>query len=77
MISRPISMKVMWPNSPPLSKITNLDVQLTALLGRARNELPHDKTNKMTCAPSEDRSAWTSARSDQSLRCLHDERLGP
>ena len=29
-------------------------------------ELPHDKTNKMTCAPSEDWSAWASAQSDQS-----------
>ena len=37
------------------------------------DEPPHDKTNKMTCAPSEDRSAWVSAQSDQSLRCLHEE----
>ena len=28
--------------------------------------LPHDKTNKMACAPSEDRTAWSSAQSDQS-----------
>ena len=28
------------------------------------------------CAPSED-SAWASAQSDQSLRCLHEESLGP
>ena len=38
------------------------------------NELAHDKTNKMVCAPSED--------SDQpghliSLRCPHKESLGP
>ena len=33
-------------------------------------ELPHNKTNKMTCVPSEDRSAWASAQSDQSLRCV-------
>ena len=36
---------------------------------------PHDKTNKMVCAPSEDRSAWASALSDQSLRCPHEESL--
>ena len=29
------------------------------------------------CAPSEDRSAWASAQSDQSLRCPHEETLGP
>ena len=29
------------------------------------------------CAPSEDRSAWASAQSDQSLRCPHEESLGP
>ena len=35
------------------------------------NELQHDKTNKMTCAPSED--------SDQPghFRCLHEEAMGP
>ena len=29
----------------------------------------------MACAPSEDRSAWASAQSDQSLRCPHEETL--
>ena len=29
-------------------------------------ELPHDKTNKMTCAQRRLRSAWASAQSDQS-----------
>ena len=32
-------------------------------------ELPHDKTKKMTVHPS--------AKSDQSLCCLHEESLGP
>ena len=32
-------------------------------------ELPHDKTNKMACAPSEDSSAWASVQSDQSSLC--------
>ena len=31
-------------------------------------EPSHDKTIKMVCAPSEDRSTWASAQSDQSLR---------
>ena len=35
-------------------------------------EPPHDKTNKMACAPSED-----SVQSDQSLCCPHEESLGP
>ena len=34
-------------------------------------EPPHDKINKVACAPSED------LESDQSLRCLHEETLGP
>ena len=29
------------------------------------------------CAKRRLRSAWTSAQSDQSLRCLHEESLGP
>ena len=29
-------------------------------------EPQHNKTNKMTCLPSEDRSAWASTKSDQS-----------
>ena len=32
-------------------------------------EPPHVKTNKMACVPSEDRSAWAFAQSDQSLLC--------
>ena len=39
-------------------------------------EPQHDKTNRMTYAPSED-SGWASAPSDQSLRCSHEETLGP
>ena len=40
-------------------------------------EPPHDKTNKMTCAPSEDSNTWASAQSDQSLHCPHGETMGP
>ena len=32
-------------------------------------ELPHDKSNILTCAPSEDRSAWSSTQSDPSSLC--------
>ena len=31
---------------------------------KSKFEPPHDKTNKMACAPSKDRSAWASAQSD-------------
>ena len=43
-------------------------VQLVAIDGDGVNEWPQDKTDKVTCAPSEDWSAWASAESDQSLR---------
>ena len=45
-------------------------------------ELPHYKTNKMACAPSEDsdqpgRLPSLIGQSDQSIHCLHEENLGP
>ena len=41
-------------------------------------EPPHDKTNKMTFAPSEDSDQLAPAQSDQSsLSALHEETLGP
>ena len=36
-----------------------------------------DKTNKMMCTQRKLRSAFTSAQSDQSLRCPHEETMGP
>ena len=36
-----------------------------------------DKANNMACAPSEDSDQLGHPPSDQSLRCLHEERLGP
>ena len=39
-------------------------------------ELQHDKTNKMTGVPSEG-SDQPGHPSDQSLRCSHEEALGP
>ena len=42
-------------------------------------ELSRDMTKptKWLCAQRRLRSAWASAQSDQSLRCPHEERLGP
>ena len=42
----------------------------------AISEQQHRKTNEMICAPSED-SARASTQSDQSIRCPHEETLGP
>ena len=42
-----------------------VDIKVSVRKISKRIEPPHDKTNKMTCAPSEDRSVWASARSDQ------------
>ena len=35
------------------------------------------KPTKLVCAERRLRSAWASAQSDQSLRCPHEETLGP
>ena len=40
-----------------------------------RFEPPHDKSNKMAYAPSEDSDQ--TGHPDQSLRCPHEESLGP
>ena len=41
-------------------------------------EPPHDKTQQNgMCAQRRLRSAWASAQSDQSLCCLHKERMCP
>ena len=42
-------------------------------------EPPHDKTNKMACAPIEDsdQPGNPPSRSDQRLRCLHEDSLDP
>ena len=40
-----------------------------------RNEPPHDKTNKLICAPSEDSDQ--TAQSGQRIRCPHKETFGP
>ena len=45
--------------------------------GLLRNEPPHDKTNKMACAPSEDSDQPGHLPSLISLCCPHEEILGP
>ena len=46
-------------------------------LTEVRFESPHDKTNKMTCVPSEDSDQPGHPSSLISLRCLHEETLDP
>ena len=58
-------------------RVLTLSVQYHSETHIITNESTHDKTHKMACAPTEDRSAWASAQADQSLRCPHEERLGP
>ena len=49
--------------SAPLDSIIILDgVCINQTAKALLNEPPHDKANKMTCAPNEDRSAWASAQ---------------
>ena len=50
---------------------TNIDLVKKCII----YEPSHDKTNKMTWAPSEDRSDWTSSQYSQSLRCPREEAL--
>ena len=40
-------------------------------------EPPHDKTNNVTVRPAKTQISLASAQSDQSLRCPHEESLGP
>ena len=54
--------------------IANLHTK-SCLLSKT-NELEHDKTNKMTCAPSEDSDQPGHLPSLISLRCLHEETMG-
>ena len=42
-----------------------------------KHEPPHDKTNKMTVRPAKTQISLVSVQSDQSLRCPHEESLGP
>ena len=65
-----------------MTACSKTQIRLTGLIFSRENSLcmteklfepPLYKTNKMTCVPSED----ASEQSDQSLRCPHEETLGP
>ena len=74
-----------WTTWPTFNKfVSGICLQVYGLL-TANNDGPaqvlyepsRDKTNKMTCAQRRHRSAWASAQSNQSLRCPHEETMGP
>ena len=53
-------------------------VKVTLVAGKwEKNEPPHDKTNKMTCAPSEKSDQTGHPPSLISVRCPHGESMGP
>ena len=63
--------------SRPMASDPSLYCLPRSLVGDAAiNEPPHDKSNKMACAPSRLRSAWASVQSNQSHCCPHEESLG-
>ena len=45
--------------------------------GQRENSIPHPHVYNDLCAQQRLRSDWASAKSDQSLRCPHEETLGP
>ena len=51
----------------PAKTRISLDISLVLQL---KNELEHDKTNKITSAPSKDTSAWAFAGQMPRLTCL-------
>ena len=61
---------------PDLSTDQNKD-HISVWFHATWHEPPHDKINKMTCAPSEDSDKPGHPLSLISLRCPHDETLGP
>ena len=51
---------------------------MLVLIGNTTYEPPHDKTNKIRpLRPAKTPISLASAQSDQSLRCPHEETLGP
>ena len=71
------------PNGPSVTKRSHMQIRYNAIRNvfwsgfNMKIEQRHDKTNKMICTPSEDRSVWASTQSDQSFRCPPDATLGP
>ena len=69
--------------APRSDSLTAVDVTVSigpsrwSVVDRDWIEPPHDKTNKVTCAPSEDSDQPGHPPSLISLRCPHEESVGP
>ena len=63
------------PSQAPVKALFDVQSNRNWLNDPKGNELAHDKTNKIACAPSEDSDQ--TAQSNQIFRCPHEERLGP
>ena len=70
-----------WNKFYPKNQFSHLECTNSHLfpLRRTIKNMSRDMTKptKYLCALRRLRSAWTSAQSDQSLRCPHEESLGP
>ena len=51
--------------------------KMTCALNEDSDEPQHDKTNKMSVHPAKTQISLGICPSDQSLRCPHEETLGP
>ena len=67
-----ISFTTVLQNSSNLHNFSISNINVLAMY-----EPSHDKTNKMTCAPSEDSDQPGHPPSLISLHCLHEEAVGP
>ena len=65
------------PNHLALVRKERMSSETEPMWNMCAYETRHDKTNKVSGAQRRLSSAWASAQSDQSLRCLHEESLGP
>ena len=69
---------VHWSPGMRIASWKNLSQKLVQnLMEKVLFKLPHDKTNKVTCAPSKDSDQPGLSHSLISLRCPHGETLGP
>ena len=64
---------------PKMMVWENLENDSTSFQYKQQKEMSRDMTKptKWVCAQRRLRPAWASAQSDQSLRCPHEETLGP
>ena len=73
-MSSPVSLRLRWAK---LKFFPN--IRVSQIYSCHNKQMSHDMTKpkKWVCAQRRLRSAWASAKSDQSLRCPHEESLGP